>query len=72
MSTERADHTTELEVMLEHICCYSPDEVQAMLNQVRLQAVNDAAEHFDQAHARLGGETYPDDMREYAADKYGG
>lgn len=62
----------DLETFLDHTCCYSPTEVQALLDRVRLQAVLQAADHFSAAHARLGGETYPEDMRDYAAELYGG
>jgi len=35
------------------------------LDEIRA-ALHAAADYFERAHARLGGEMYPEDLREYA------
>ncbi len=61
----------DLDTLAEHTCCYSAKDLNRLLSRVRLQAVLQAADYFSAAHARLGGETYPEDLREYAQQTYG-
>ena len=71
MTTQDKRLAADLDTFADHTCCYSPAEVNALLTRVRLQAVLQAADYFSAAHARLGGETYPEDMRDYATETYG-